>query len=636
MNKSMRILLAVLAMGFGIVAQGATVTVSARGFYADGSSVDGAMTLGYAPTEKQNATVKINDEVVLNAGEAGSFAWYAPTVGTYKVSHTVGDDVLSAMYVVTNGYAKDEANPPMDLVEGITISPMEISAAAKGGRSLITISGNGEAWTGATSADWLTLNSTEGTAEGKKVICTVGENGAAESRVGYVYLAGQTVTVTQAGQAGRGATVDTQVVADTAGGEVSVAVSVTDETTTWGAWSDCSWISVLTQSGTGSGEVKLQVAPWNKFESRTGTVTIAGQIVTVTQEAAVVELSKVSAAVCAQGEDVLIDVSVASSVNWAIANVPEWMTLEGEVQRKGADVVKLTITPNTTFEERSAVLTIAGQEFAVTQAAAKIEFEGSLIRYLSADGGDLEITVRVDVATAPWSIDISENAKDDWVFLLEGDEARVGSDIFTLSVWESSDEGELPREATVTLGTQVLTIRQVAEIPDPVPAVAEDVELASALEGSRDARLAENIKDTTKYAKYHAWVDKVAGTGADHFGTRQAVKDSELTWFAYALDLNALPEKAPTNVVIDTIGTSTEGAWDLEVKVGDLKVGSDAAAADLGTVFVVEGAADLKDEAFSADNVTTTLSAAGDGKVKVGVEPKSAAGQFFIRVKMTP
>ena len=554
MNKVIKIFLAVVAVGFGVMARGATVTISARGFYADGSSVDGAMRLGYAPTEKQNATVKINDEVLLNAGAAESFAWYAPTAGTYKVSHTVGDDELSASYVVTNGYAKvaDKSDPPMDEVKGITISPTEVSVAATGGRSLITISGNGEAWTGATSADWLTLGSTKGTAEGKNVMCTIAANDddAAESRVGYIYLAGQVVTVKQAG---RGATVDTQVAADSAGGEVSVAISVTDETTTWGAWSGCSWISVLTQSGTGSGEVKLQVAPWNRFESRTGTVTIAGQVVTV------------------------------------------------------------------------------------TQAAAKIEVEGGLTRTCFAEGADLVITVRVDVAGAPWKIDISEEAKDVWVYLQEGDEEHVGSDTFTLVVWESSKAEELPREATVTIGTQVLTIRQVAEIPDPVPEVTSAADLSAALKGSADKRLAENIKDTTKYAQYRAWVDKVAGTGADHFETRQAVTNSMLTWFAYALDLSALPENAPTNVVIRAIESApaAEGGWNLVVSVGDLNVGSGASAADLGTVFSVEGAADLADD-FKVENVTTTFGTPENGKVKVEVTPKNAAEQFFFRVKMTP
>ena len=159
---------------------------------------------------------------------------------------------------------------------------------------------------------------------------------------------------------------------------------------------------------------------------------------------------------------------------------------------------------------------------------------------------------------------------------------------------------------------------------------------AADLKGSADTRLAENIKNYSQYAKYCAWVDKVAG---DDVTARQAVKDSELTWFAYALDLDALPETAPTNVVIRAIGfaPAAEGGWDLEVSVdGDVTVGSGASAANLGTVFSVEGAADLTEESFSADNVTTTFGTPENGKVKVEVAPKSAAEQFFFRVKMTP
>ncbi len=165
------------------------------------------------------------------------------------------------------------------------------------------------------------------------------------------------------------------------------------------------------------------------------------------------------------------------------------------------------------------------------------------------------------------------------------------------------------------------------------PEVATVEGLVAALKGAEDVRLAEKITTVEEYAPFHTWVGNVAG---DDVTVRQAVKDSELAWFAYALDLEALPEKAPTNVVIETIGSAAEGGWDLVVKVEDVEVGDGASAADLGTVFVVEGAADLKDESFSADNVTTTFSATEDGKVKVEVEPKSAAGQFFIRVKMTP
>jgi hypothetical protein len=81
---------------------------------------------------------------------------------------------------------------------------------------------------------------------------------------------------------------------------------------------------------------------------------------------------------------------------------------------------------------------------------------------------------------------------------------------------------------------------------------------------------------------------------------------------------------------------AAEGGWNLVVSVGDLTVGSDASATDLGTLFSVEGAADLTDESFSAENVTTTFGTPEDGKVKFVVAPKNAAEQFFFRVKMTP
>ena len=367
MNTMTRILLAAAAAGMGGAMQAlagtgsasATVEFAIGRICADGSSIDGKVSLGYAPTESRNAVVAINNEVLLNASGAGSWTWYAATAGTYAVSHAVGEDVMSAAYVVTNGYAKAEEmpNPPMEAVEGITLSPAdEITVAAKGKKQIVWISGNGEEWTGATSAGWLKLNSTSGTATGKGIICTIAENVAAEARVGYVYIAGQTLKVTQAG---RGATVAARVTADTAGGEIAVAVSVSDETTTWSASSECPWIQVETQDGTGSGEVKLRVPPWNKAMPRTGTVTIAGQTVVVTQTA--LATATTGAAVAAQGKTLMVDVETAASVEWAVADVPGWITLVGAASRRGPDIVTFIVSPNTTFEDRTAAVMIAGQ-----------------------------------------------------------------------------------------------------------------------------------------------------------------------------------------------------------------------------------------------------------------------------------
>ena len=48
------------------------------------------------------------------------------------------------------------------------------------------------------------------------------------------------------------------------------------------------------------------------------------------------------------------------------------------------------------------------------------------------------------------------------------------------------------------------------------------------------------------------------------------------------------------------------------------------------------GAADLKEESFSADKVAATLSVAEDGKLAVQITPVEGDKQFFVRVKMTP
>ena len=352
MNKTMKTLLAVVTMGIGLVACGAdsigvaaTGTFSIRGIYADGSSIDVALTLGYAPTGTTNAVVKVGEDEFVNASTAGSMTWLVPTPGTYLLSHAVGDEVLSATYTIRDG-----------------------SASA-------TVSGCG------------------------------------------IYAEGSLI----------------------------------------------------------DGSLTLGYAP---TETTNAIVTVDGTKV--------------------------VDSSVAGTHVW---------------------------TPQ------------AWGEYAFVHT--------------------------------------------------------VGDD---------------------SLGA-VYQVRIVADF-----------------DGSADLRLVANIKNAKEYAKYCAWVDKVAGTGEDSSKVRQAVKDSVLTWFAYALDLDTLPEKAPTNVVICAIGAAAaaEGSWNLVVSVDDVSVGSEVSAADLGTVFSVEGAADLAEESFSADNVTTTFGTPENGKVKVVVEPKNAAEQFFFRVKMTP
>ena len=558
MGKTTAIILAAVAAGVGGALRAradasATVVFALGRVCADGSAVDGKMSVGYAPTESRNAVVAIDGETLLNAGEAGTWTWHAATAGTYTISHTVAGDVMSATYVVTNGYAtvEETPKPPMELVEGVSFTPSgEIAVAAKGARQVVTISGNGEEWTGATSADWLKLNSTSGTAIGKSVVCTVAENASVEDRVGYVYIAGRPLKVVQSGRGG--ATVAAEAAVDAAGGEVAVAVSVLDATTMWNARSECSWVQVETAQGTGSGEAKLLVSPWNRAASRTGTVTVAGRTVTVTQRAATFECPTATETnVVAEGASGAFTITTVQGVTWRATSDAAWLVVGDDAgPRHGCGTVSWEALPQALFESRTATITVTPTEdsglapltFLVTQDAAKAEIEGGLVRCCSAAGrASLVVNVRVDVETASWTPEISEEAKDAWVFLMSGEGPATGEGTFELYVASAMEGDELPRTATVAVGNATLRIVQADGV------VIEDGHTSfiiptswfaahPALGGTTAAewqKIAEGAgaKTDASGAAQPVWHDYVAGTdptdAADRFTASIAFEDGK-------------------------------------------------------------------------------------------------------------
>ena len=103
------------------------------------------------------------------------------------------------------------------------------------------------------------------------------------ARVGTITIAGQTFTVNQAaGTVARctdGVNPSSQTIG-ALGGTTSFTVT-TASGCTWSANSQASWISI-TPGGSGSGTVNVAVGI-NLLGQRSGTVTIAGQSVTVSQ-----------------------------------------------------------------------------------------------------------------------------------------------------------------------------------------------------------------------------------------------------------------------------------------------------------------------------------------------------------------
>jgi hypothetical protein len=148
------------------------------------------------------------------------------------------------------------------------------------------------AWTATSGAPWITVSSgASGAGNGSVGLSIAANTGAARS--GTASIAGQTFTVNQAAFVAP----CTYTIAPTSqtfpvlGGAGTVTVTTT-AACAWTASSNSPWLTITSgAAGTGSGTVGFSVAA-NPAASRTGTLTIAGQTFTVTQDGVVGPLSR--------------------------------------------------------------------------------------------------------------------------------------------------------------------------------------------------------------------------------------------------------------------------------------------------------------------------------------------------------
>ena len=177
---------------------------------------------------------------------------------------------------------------------------------------------------------------------------------------------------------------------------------------------------------------------------------------------------------------------------------------------------------------------------------------------------------------------------------------------------------------------------------DPIPELSSTVtsaEVRSALEGSADVNLVENIKTAAEYAAYRTWALGLVGVTPD------AVKASPNAWLSYALNTAALIAATPKegDVLIDTFESAANaGTFEFAVKLDGIEVGANALEVNIRKVFDIEGAEKLVSggAGFSPDNVEVNAAAPENGNVKFTVTPKGGGEgarrptSFFFRVKM--
>ena len=151
------------------------------------------------------------------------------------------------------------------------------------------------------------------------------------------------------------------------GGSGSVGVTTTSGCS-WIASRNASWINITSgSSGSGNGTVSYSVSA-NTGSSRTGTITIAGKTLTVTQDGGPIgptpcpeSISPVSKSFGSDGGTVSVAVEASGSCSWtATSSNPSWVNINSGSSGTGDGTINYSVSPNTDASSRTATITVTG------------------------------------------------------------------------------------------------------------------------------------------------------------------------------------------------------------------------------------------------------------------------------------
>jgi hypothetical protein len=394
----------------------ATLTIAGQPFtISQGESCEAR--LSSAGVDLGNEGGPRSFEVQVAAGCAWTASSAAPWITITGGSSGSGNGTVAFTVAANPGASRSgtltAAGQTFTVTQGagcaFTLSSDRSTQPAGGGSGTVNVTaGSGCGWTAASNAPWLTITSGASGSGNGTVSFTAAANSGPD-RTGTLTIGGRTFMVEQAGTCGF--TVAPLSPSVPAGG-ASVRVDVAAQAgCAWTATSNAPWITVSSgAAGTGNGAVQLNVQP-NTGAPRTGTVTVAGQTVTITQEGlcsyAVAPEAIPSGAA---GGTARVDVTAMAGCAWtATANVP-WITVTAGATGTGNGQVTLSIAANP-GPPRAGTVTIAGRTVTVSQESGCTFTFSPPSRNIPSSGASSMVSVTTSagctwtaVSSVPWIV----------------------------------------------------------------------------------------------------------------------------------------------------------------------------------------------------------------------------------------
>jgi len=328
------------------------------------------------------------------------------------------------------------------------ISPASANPTSAGGSGSISVTAqSGCGWTASSNASWISIISGS-SASGNGTVGYVVSPNSGSARTGTITAAGQTFTVTQQGTASCTYTPSPTSITPSASGLTGNINVITQSGCAWSTSNPLGWVSIVSgSSGTGSGTVVYSVAA-NSGSARSGALTIAGQTVTVNQQAATqctYSLNAISNSFNSSGGSSTVGVLTQSGCAWAATSGASWLTIFSGASGSGSGTISYSVSANLSTLSRSSTLTIGGQTFSVNQSGASQGGDTPLSNGFALSGQTLASSVSqggwkyyffdVPTGAANLVIDLYDLTGDLDLFGRQGN--KPTADIFDCSSYQS-------------------------------------------------------------------------------------------------------------------------------------------------------------------------------------------------------
>ena len=327
---------------------------------------------------------------------------------TLKCTNAPSDDWIMAQkeYIsdVDGGddYDVSDANGTIHQTVTCTysISPTSQSFNSSGGTGSVSVTTQSEcSWTATSNASWITITSGSSGIGSGTVDYSVSANITTSQRTGTMTIAGQQFTVTEQGFTCTYSISPTSQSFNSSGGTGNVSVT-TQNGCAWTAVSNASWIAITSgSSGTGNGTVSYSVSVNTSTSQRTGTMTIAEQTFTVTQEGiCTYTISPSNQSFESPGGTGSISVTTQSGCAWTATSNDSWITITSGSSGTGNGTVYYSVSANTGTSSRTGTMTIAGKTFPVTQGGQECSGPTITVGTVSACNAETQVEVPVTIS----------------------------------------------------------------------------------------------------------------------------------------------------------------------------------------------------------------------------------------------